>query len=242
MKDMYKEINLDSVNSTNRWAKEQIANLPDRTIITAKTQTNGRGRLDRSWTDLGNGNLFLTFILKPDMKYNSHFANITQYLSVILCRVLEQYSVTPQIKWPNDVLVNGKKIAGILAETTMSQNSFGGIVLGIGVNLNAKAESFKSIDKPATALNIETNREISLEKFKKELCDEFFSQYDEFMGNGFSFIMDEYIKRACFLNKELTVAHVDKNISGTAKGITEHGELVLAQQDKDIILNIGDIL
>ncbi|MBO7672182.1 biotin--[acetyl-CoA-carboxylase] ligase [bacterium] len=242
MKDMFNDINLNNVNSTNQWAKEHLTELHDRSVVTAQTQTNGRGRLNRSWMDLGEGNLFLTFVLKPDLKYSSHFSNITQYLSVILCRILEKYEVAPQIKWPNDVLVNGKKIAGILAETSMSQNNFNGIVLGIGVNLNAKAESFKSIDKPATALNLEINREINLENFKTELCEEFFGQYDEFMGNGFLFIMDEYIKHACFLNKELTVAQINKNISGTAKGINEHGELVLAQQDKDIILDIGDIL
>lgn len=242
MRDIYNEINLNSINSTNSWAKERISELPDRTVVTAKIQTSGRGRLNRSWMDLGEGNLFLTFVLKPDLKYSRHFANITQYLSVVLCRILEKYGVNPQIKWPNDVLVNGKKIGGILAETSMSQNNFSGIVLGLGVNLNAEVESLTSIDKPATALNIETNQNIELDRFKKELCDEFFSQYDEFLGNGFLFIMDEYIKHACFLNKELTVAQVNETISGTAKGVNEYGELVLAQQDRDIILNIGDIL
>lgn len=242
MRDEFKEIALESVNSTNRWAKEHIQELPDKTVVTTRFQTEGRGRLNRSWVDLGEGNLFLSFVLKPDIKYNRNFANLTQYLSVILCRVLEKYGITPKIKWPNDVLVQNKKIAGILAETSMSQSNFNGIVLGIGVNLNAHTQDFEKIDKPATALNLETDLKIELSEFKNALCTEFFRQYDEFLSKGFSFIMEEYVTRACFINKELTVAQVGKNVSGCAKGVTEYGELVLKSENKDIILNIGDIL
>lgn len=237
-----REVNLDSVNSTNRWAKEHIKELADGTVVSAKRQTDGRGRLNRSWTDFGEDNLFLTFVLKPDIKHSAVFSNLTQYLSVILCHVLEKYGVKPQIKWPNDVLVNGKKIAGILAETSMSQTNFNGIVLGIGVNLNARREYFDKIDKPATALNLETNLPVNLEQFKQELCEEFFKHYDEFLEKGFSCIMDEYIERASFINKELTVALVGSDVKGFAKGVTERGELILSSDNKELILNIGDIL
>ena len=176
------------------------------------------------------------------MNYRENFPNITQYLSVVLCRVLKKYSINPQIKWPNDVLVNDKKIAGILAETSMSQTTFNGIILGIGVNLNADREDFEKIDKPATALNIETGLKINLEEFKNSLCEEFFKHYDEFIQKGFLCIIDEYTEYACFINKQLTVKQVKENVSGLAKGVTKYGELVLAQQDKEIILNIGDIL
>ena len=242
MRGEFKEIALESINSTNRWAKEHIAELPDRSIVTAKIQTEGRGRLNRSWVDLGEGNLFLSFVLKPDLEYRENFPNITQYLSVVLARVLENYGVRPQIKWPNDVLVNGKKIAGILAETSMSQTTFNGIILGIGVNLNARMEDFTRIDKPATALNLETGMKIDLKEFKNTLCKEFFEHYDEFIQKGFSCIIDEYTARACFINKELTVALVGETLSGVANGVTERGELILTQNIKDIILNIGDIL
>ena len=242
MRDEIKEIALESVNSTNRWAKEHIQELPDKTLVTAKIQTEGRGRLNRSWVDLGEGNLFLSFVLKPDLKYKRVFPNLTQYLSVILSRVLEKYGIEPKIKWPNDVLVQDKKIAGILAETSMSQTHFNGIVLGIGVNLNAHRENFEKIDKPATALNLETGSFVDLEEFKNALYKEFFVNYQEFLQQGFSFIIDEYVNRACFINKELTVAQIGANVSGCAKGVTESGELILAQENKDIILNIGDIL
>jgi len=242
MRDELREINLESVNSTNRWAKEHISELNDGTVVSAKTQTAGRGRLNRNWVNLGEGNLFLSFVLKPDMKYSKNFPNITQYLSVVLARVLENYNVKPQIKWPNDVLINGKKIAGILAETSMGQNSFNGIVLGIGVNLNARREDFNKIDKPATALNLESIIPVDTENFKQELCEEFFRSYDEFLEKGFSCIMDEYITRASFVNKELTVALVASEVKGVAKGVTEHGELILVGDNQELTLNIGDIL
>lgn len=242
MRDKFREINLESVNSTNCWAKEHIAKLADETVVTAQIQTAGRGRLNRSWVNLGVGNLFLSFVLKPDLKHKENFPNLTQYLAVVLTRILENYGVKPQIKWPNDVLINSKKIAGILAETSISQTNFNGLVLGIGVNLNARKEDFDKIDKPATALNLETGEKTNLEKFKQELCEEFFNNYDEFLEKGFSFIMDEYVKRACFIDKELTVVQVGTQIKGLAKGVTERGELILENNNKELILNIGDIL
>ena len=86
-----------------------ISALEDRTVIHAIRQTSGRGRLNRSWIDLGEGNLFMSIVLKPSNTFNEIYPNITQYLSVSLCKVLETYGLKPQIKWPNDVLINGKK-------------------------------------------------------------------------------------------------------------------------------------
>ena len=106
---------LDEVDSTNLYGKKNIDTLADKTVISAKRQLSGRGRLNRVWLDLGEGNLFVSLVLKPSLKFDEKFANLTQYLSVILCKTLEQYGLQPEIKWPNDVLINGKKVAGILS-------------------------------------------------------------------------------------------------------------------------------
>ena len=148
-------IALEEIDSTNNYAKVNIDNFADRTIIHAKRQTSGRGRLTRSWVDLGEGNLFMSIVLKPSDTFNEIYPNITQYLSVALCKVLESYGLTPQIKWPNDVLINGKKIAGILSESVMQGGKFKGLVVGIGVNLNAKQAVVDLVpDKLVTALNL----------------------------------------------------------------------------------------
>lgn len=244
-------IYLEEVDSTNLYAKLNLENLADKTIIHAGCQTSGRGRLQRSWFDLGEGNLFLSFVLKPSNTFNEIYSNLTQYLSVVLCEVLEQYGLKPQIKWPNDVLVNGKKIAGILSETVMQGNNFKGLVLGIGVNLNASKESLSEIkDKEATALNIELNashheldtKYIDKNVFLEKLSSKFFENYDEFLEKGFEFIKSDYISRACFIDTEVCVQIFNEKKCGLVKEINNKGELVLLENNKEFVLTIGDIL
>lgn len=236
------EIFLEVVDSTNLFGKNNLKDLSDKTVIRAAHQTSGRGRLERSWIDMGDNNLFMSFILKPSSSFNEKYSNLTQYLSVVLCDVLESFGLIPQIKWPNDVLINGKKIAGILCETVMQGAKFNGLVLGVGVNLNSSFDSLVTVDKPATALNLEIGREIDVEQFKNILVAEFFSNYDEFLDKGFEFIKSKYISHACFLDKEICVQSLNKKNKGVAKSVTDNGELVLEDKGKIFVLTIGDIL
>lgn len=240
--DELREIYLENIDSTNLWAKNNIETLDDKTVVFAEAQTRGRGRLQRSWVDLGKGNLFMSLVLKPAETFDEHYSNLTQYMSLSLCKVLENYGVKPEIKWPNDVLIDGKKIAGILSEASVRGTTFKGLVLGIGVNLNAKEEDFAQIDKKVTALNIETGREIDLKEFKTALVEEFFKNYETFLTQGFEFIKKDYLSRANFLDKELCVALINETKTGVAKGVTDSGELVLCNGENEFILNIGDIL
>mgnify|MGYP004515977317 FL=1 len=237
-------IHLDEVNSTNLYAKQNLEILSDRTIVIADKQTNGRGRFDRTWIDLGEGNLFMTIILKPSSSFNEVYANLTQYLSVVLAKILEEYGLSPKIKWPNDVMVNDAKISGILSETVMQGSNFKGIVLGIGVNLNADKGDLKQIkERVATALNIELNREyIDKKLFTEKLLNEFFKNYEEFLKLGFSMIKKEYVQKCNFLNKEISVQVFNKKKSGIAKRINDNGELVLEKNNIEFILTMGDIL
>ena len=199
---MVKVIQLEEVDSTNSYGKKHIDEFEDKTAIITKKQTSGRGRLNRSWVDLGEENLFLSIILKPSETFNEKYPNLTQYLSVTLCKVIESYGIQTQIKWPNDVLIDGKKIAGILSETVMQGQKLKGIVLGVGVNLNSNQEKI-----------------------------------------GFLQIKDDYIKRNCFLGKELKVQVFNHIESGLAKAVNDLGELVLEDNNKrEIILTIGDII
>lgn len=234
---------LEKVESTNLYGKEHLSELSDKTVVHAISQTGGRGRLQRKWVDLGEGNLFMSFILKPSNSFDEVYSNLTQYLSIKLCKILETYGIEPQIKWPNDVLIKGKKIAGILSETVMQGNNFKGLILGIGVNLNASTDSVKQItDKEVTALNLEIGRTVDCDSFRNKLCDEFFQDYDEFLNKGFEFIKSDYVNKACFLDREICVKVFDKEQRGVAKSVTDKGELVLFSDNKDVVLTIGDIL
>lgn len=237
-------IRLEEVDSTNLYAKKNLSGFDDKTVIVADCQTLGHGRFNRKWVDLGKDNIYMSVILKPDEQYSNNFPNITQLLSVIICQTLEDYNVKAQIKWPNDVLVNNKKIAGILCESVVQGNKFKGIILGAGINLNSNQKDLSLIsDKEATALNLELSCDkISKEEFLQDLLKKFFIIYDSFLKNGFSLIYDEYVKRTCFLGKEISVRVFEENKSGIAKLINKSGELVLDENKKDVILTMGDIL
>lgn len=234
---------LDEVDSTNLYGKRNLEKLEDKTVIVAGSQTAGRGRLNRSWLDLGEGNLYVSIILKPASIFDEKFANLTQYLSLVICKLIESYGLKPEIKWPNDVLINGKKIAGILSETVMQGNNFKGLVLGFGINISAKQEDVqKVVDKQATSLSIELGKQVDGTEFLKRLINLFFQDYNKFLERGFEFIKHEYLLRANFLDKEICVKGFNNTQTGIAKSVTDNGALILEKDNERFLLTIGDIL
>lgn len=236
-------IRLGEIDSTNVYAKSNLADIADKTIVCADKQSNGHGRFDRAWVDLGDGNIFMSLVLKPADTFNPVYANLTQYFSVVLCKLLEVYGLNTQIKWPNDVLIDGKKIAGILSETVIQGNNFKGLVLGAGINLNARKDDLSLItDKQVTALNIEVGTFVDKNIFLDKLLESFFENYDEFLQKGFSMIENDYINRACFLGKEISVKGFNDTFTGFAKSVNSEGELVLEKDNREFVLTMGDIL
>ena len=141
----YTIVTLEEVHSTNSYALEYLQSFEDGTVLYTTHQTSGRGRYNRKWIYDETENLYMSFVLKPSNN-NFPYTNLTQYLSVIVCKVLEEnFDIIPCIKWPNDILINGAKISGILAETGMSSGKIDGIVLGLGLNVNLKQETIEKI-------------------------------------------------------------------------------------------------
>ena len=234
---------IEEVDSTNKYAKEHIQDLSDKTVVYTFNQTSGRGRLDRKWAYLGKDNIYASIVLKPSEEMKEVYSNLTQYLCLVLAQTFEEYEVIPKIKWPNDIQINSKKISGILAEGVIEQGKLKGLVLGFGINLNTKKELLDKINQPATSLNIETGKIIDKEIFLKKLLARFCLMYDEFIETGFLLIKEEYLKRAGFLNKNISVKVFDKTISGLAKDITDNGALrLIDNNNQEHILLIGDIL
>ncbi len=236
-------ITIEELSSTNNYAKGNLSALEDKTIVRAVRQFAGRGRFARSWVDFGPGNLFVSFVLKPSNSFRPEYSNLTQYLSVVLCKVLEDYNLSPQIKWPNDVLVNGKKIAGILAETVISGSIFKGIVLGLGVNLSVNKEDLSLVgDREVTSLNLETGKVIPPDEFLSLISQEFFAGYDYFLKKGFNSIKSDYISRASFIDTEVSIQGINDCKSGIASDVNDNGELILKTEKGLCTLNIGDML
>jgi BirA family biotin operon repressor/biotin-[acetyl-CoA-carboxylase] ligase len=216
------------LDSTNRYACTHLRELFDGDVIHALVQHAGRGRWERKWISDQPGNLCLSIVLKPEgIPAQLPLAGLAQLLALSTCRVLEAHGQKPTLKWPNDILVEGRKIAGILAESVVQGPKFIGLVLGIGVNLNLKPAALAKIDQPATALNQLVGHAVDVDAFRNELLPEFFAHRNKFLTTGFPLIAAEYRRRCAFLSQAITVSNPQEQISGIARDLTPTGELEL---------------
>jgi BirA family biotin operon repressor/biotin-[acetyl-CoA-carboxylase] ligase len=237
-------LRLGEVDSTNRYALQNIDMFPDRQIIVADRQTAGYGRLGRTWISHIPGNLYVSVILKPvkPPEDPSILPALSLYASLRLCELLLEDGIEAQIKWPNDVVVHDKKIAGILGETSFRGERFMGYVLGMGVNLNMDSRDLASIDRPATSVGLVMGREVDREIFLNRLVQAFFRGYERFLARGFSMIRSEYTKKCSFLGKPIVVTVSGSRHSGTALSFTEGGALVMsADTGERMTLTAGEV-
>jgi BirA family transcriptional regulator, biotin operon repressor / biotin---[acetyl-CoA-carboxylase] ligase len=239
-------VRLAEAGSTNRWAAERFDDLADGTVVVADRQTQGRGRLGRAWQSAVAGNLYATLVLKvaPDAAAGAlprGFPNLTQYMAVVLARVVESAGARPAIKWPNDLLCGGRKLAGILAEAVARDGRVVGAALGAGVNLAMDPEDLKVIDQPATSLNLEIGRPVDRDAFLESLLEEFDAGYRRFLCEGFAGLRTEFLSRTPFLGRTISVHSADSRITGTACDITEQGVLVVQTEQGRVELSAGDV-
>lgn len=240
----YRIIYFNKLESTNKYALDNILQLDDRTIIRARTQTNGYGRFKRKWISDDYDNLYFSIVLKPSENLDNTLPlpNLTQYMSVIIAELIEKYGLTPEIKWPNDVKINRKKVSGILSETSIRGNKLNGIVIGVGINLNTKRDVLSKIDQPATSISLELKKETDPDIFLRSLLNAFFDEYDTFMENGFNLIKERYTSKCTFLGKEILIKNFDKEQRATAAQINNDGSLLIDDKGRKSVVLVGDIL
>ena len=222
------EINLhhlSEVDSTNTYTKERHAELADGTLVYADVQTAGRGRLDRVWLSK-KGNFFGTLLMK---KLSNPFLG-TMVLSLGAMDAIKRLApeLPVWLKWPNDLYLEGAKLAGILSETVQQADGSRIIAAGIGVNLVLSDDDLHNIGKPAAAIGSD---KINPEKFALELAISAKMYY--IMGIACSEKLFElWRKRSNLVGMELVLElGSDKSVSGTAVGIAPDGGLILKDQD-----------
>lgn len=181
LKNSYKLINFTTITSTNSYALKHLDHLSDRTVISAERQSAGRGQFKRSWFSTVPNNIYISIILKPKaIVPDAYLKKLTKMTAAAVVKTISEY-IEPKylsIKLPNDVLVEGKKIAGILTETKFRGGQCLGIVVGMGINLNLSEKVIARIDQPATALNLATGKKINKKRFLKEFLRVFFHQLE----------------------------------------------------------------
>lgn len=194
---MDKSVNIlhfEELGSTSVWARKNLQDLGDFSVVSADIQTMGHGQFERKWfsSSENGGNVYISIVLKPENI--THLNELTRFTSFICAKTIEQYGIEAQFKYPNDILINGKKIAGILAESVFIGNEFKGVIAGIGINLNLTADEAKNIDIPATSIFIETGKNVDKQEFIQKLLDKFKKEYDKFLENGMDAEARELLK------------------------------------------------
>lgn len=220
-------LHFDTLDSTNTWAKKNAETLdPENlTCITALEQTAGRGRFNRRWISGRGQNIIATlFFTLP--KENKILPNLGQILSLSCSKVLERKGFSPQIKWPNDILLAGKKVSGILCETTQLKESLA-IILGIGINVNMSEELLSSIDQPATSLAQLSGHTWELEQILEPLLQQFIADLELLEKEGFAPFQADYQARLAFCGKTITCSDGTQTVQGICQSISSDGRLNL---------------
>lgn len=234
-------IELKTIDSTNKYAKEFCKKNPENgTIILADEQTNGRGRFGNTWESSKNNGLYYSIIFKKEND-NLKYETLTLFICLGITRLLEDYSIPSQIKWPNDILIDGKKVCGILSEFT-STDSGDFIIVGIGINLYHNECDFPDeLKHKATSLKLNTPNNIIKTYFINSLTNYIFDYYNYFLFNPFEKFIKEYTDKSCLINKEITLNLKGNEITGTVLGFNSYGHLMLNTSNKTIEINSGEI-
>lgn len=240
----YHLLTYDALDSTNLEAKRLAGGGASHgAVIWAKKQTAGRGRMGRDWVS-AEGNLYVTMLVSPDCD----LAQCSQLSFVAACAVadtLEGILPNPDAiacKWPNDVLVNGKKISGILLESFSTKELVTvkqWIAVGVGINVDNFPEH---VMFPATCLREEGVELISAKIVLSRFIHNFIARYDEWAAKGFKPIEKAWLKRAYNLNQPVEVVVGEDQLHGTFSGIDEEGRMLLRDKKKNVTpITAGDV-
>lgn len=236
----YSLVSLDTVGSTNDEAKRLAADgAADLTIVWAKEQTAGKGRLSRSWTS-EPGNLYSSVIIRPGKPVSEAAqAGFLPALAVADLLRTSVESVDVRLKWPNDVLLNGKKIAGILVEAgpvVNGQPEF--LIVGCGVNLAHYPDDTRF---PAGSIIGETGLAIPPEAALEAYCLAFEDWYQRWLSNGYAPLRQAWLVDAHEIGDTLNVELGGKRTEGQFAGMSDDGALLLKTEDGVRTISAGDV-
>ena len=232
----------DVTDSTNTQAKslgEGIA--PHGTLVVAESQESGRGRRGRSWQSPAGSGIFMTLLLKPDINPNNA-SMLTLVAAIAVAKGMEKMlDFSVKIKWPNDIIIGGKKVCGILTEMSAQTDYVNHIVIGLGINVHN--ESFpEEISDVATSIYLETGRHINRAMLIEAIWEEFEIYYECYLKTeDLSEIVAEYDKYLVNRKEKVRVLDSKDPYEGTAMGITNRGELIVDTWEARRLVSAGEV-
>lgn len=220
----------DSTNNQAKLAAEQ--NALDKTLFVAECQTGGRGRRGRSWVSPAGSGIWMSLLLRPDIRPESA-SLLTLVLAVAMVEAIneEVQDAGCLVKWPNDIVLNNKKISGTLTEMSAEMESIHYVVIGIGINVNT-TDFDASIKDMATSIYLETGKKVKRSNIIAAFSRSFKKYYEQFLKTqDLTFLTDRY--NELLINKGRTVKaiYADRELVGEALGINKEGELIIKAED-----------
>ena len=234
--DFSKNINIDLVkrvivfdelSSTNNKAKELAHDgKAEGTVVIAQMQKRGRGRFERVW-ESPDGGLYLSIILKPDVSPDKTTL-LPLIAALAVSSTIRNFDLPSTIKWPNDVQVNKKKVAGILLESDAHKNQLRYVILGVGVNLNIDVNLFsRELKNVTTSLSQELHTVVDYHKFLENLLLTLDTYYSMFLNHEFDRIISEWKVQSDTLNKRVRIATSSDDVIGKAYDVDQSGFLLV---------------
>ncbi len=219
------------VGSTNDVARQIARNgAAQGTLVVAEEQTAGRGRMGRSWNSPPGVSLLFSLVLRPRMAPNRVFQLAICGALVVAEVVCQRTHLPVKVKWPNDVLIRGKKLAGVLTETQVDLAGVRFVVLGVGININqAPADFPEDMQDQATSIRAELGRSVSRRHLLQNLLLKFEEIYGQFQDQGLAPFLDRWRQLSWVMDRKVTVQVGGKEFSGLAVDIDEMGALLLEE-------------
>ena len=226
----------EEIGSTNvEAAKLAVQGRKHGTLVIADKQTGGKGRRGRSWFTPENTSIAVSFLLKPQLE--AEYASMLTLVQAMAASdtIEEVCGCKAYIKWPNDILVNEKKVCGILTEMNLAGNDISSIIIGTGINVNQELFP-EEIADIATSLKKEVGMEQNREKLIGVLCRKFEHYYEQFTTTkDLSYIMKEYNARLISAGRSVRVLDPKEEYVGEALGINAVGELLVKKEDGNVV-------
>jgi len=233
----------NTVKSTNDIA-HQLADkgAVEGTIVTAEKQTLGKGRLGRSWHSPEKMGIYVSIILRP--KFTPDQAPGLSIMSALgVAEAMNEYAPKKvQIKWPNDILINGRKAAGVLTELSAEKNKINYVIAGIGINVKQSQSGFPlNLSGTATSLQQETGKEISRVELLKLVLVNFEKEYLRYRKNQLIKSLPRIRKWSSLLNQEVTLQWNGAAVTGTAVDIDRSGSLIIISKGNRMSVSSGEV-
>ncbi len=231
-----KVVHFEKVGSTNDVAKENT--YEDGTLIIADTQTTGKGRLGREWVSENKSGIYMSIVLTPEISAEK-ISLLTLIAGISVCEALTDICNIPfKIKWPNDIVADGKKVCGILTEGIILPEKPKAIV-GIGINVNQKSFA-DDLREKATSIYLLSNKNFDREIIINKVAEAFEKNYMDFIGN--KPLKKKYESLCVNIDRKITATINGTQINATAMGITNNGELIVKKEDGTTLnINSGEV-